>query len=674
MTIDRREFLQTVASSALLTTGGRSNTGAMGRPEQRAQIVSEEWWLNQPITWIQTNLRVTDAALDPEKFIDAIADFNGNALVIDMGGIFAFYPSQVQFQRVSPYMPKGQDMFGEVLRLARARSIRVIGRFDFSKAHKDAYIAHHDWFFLKLNGEPAIYNDLYSTCINGGWYHKKAIEILNEALNRYEVDGLFFNMFGNSTRDYSGNPLGLCHCANCEELFWKQFHRGIPEVPDADYEAFMHNATVVVSRMVRSLIKAKRPEAALVGTRVGDIVYSESNTAVNRPLPLWPYSASDNVNRGRNTYPQKAVINSCMCFIDFPWRFAMVPPAEIATRLWQNVANGGMPAFTVHGTLAEQEDQTALNVARPIFRQLKEHQTYYVGQYPVARVLLLGAGRRGFHGDEDAYRGFFRLLSEDHLPFGVVDNLDWLGKRAVDLIVATGTVPSELGEWVRNGGHLLMAGSTEPPMNMGKVVKVWKDPVGAYFRIRDKAMFPSMKDIDIIFMYGKYLQVDAKGPITFIPPAMFGPPELVDIDWKNTEDPGLIVAEYGKGKIAWLPWDLGTLYYRQSSEAHALLIHDLIDYLLPQGRQLRTNAHPLVDITLMKQGDHHLIHLVNISGHSDTAYFKAIGISKIKVEVKGNFHSARAVMSGGDLAVSYSDGYTGFVVPTLVDYELINIR
>ena len=37
-----------------------------------------------------------------------------------------------------------------------------------------------------------------------------------------------------------------------------------------------------------------------------------------------------------------------------------------------------------------------------------------------ARVLLL-RGR-----DQNAYRGFFRLLSEQHMPFAVSDNLEWM--------------------------------------------------------------------------------------------------------------------------------------------------------------------------------------------------------------------------------------------------------
>ena len=632
--------------------------------------------MRQPIRWVQTNLRETDAALEPQKFIDQLSDFDANVLLMAMGGISAFYPSHVQYHYVSPFIPKDHDTFGEVLRIAHSRGIRIIGRWDLSKTHKDVYDAHPDWFFKRTNGEAAVYNGLYQACVNGGWYRQKAVEILTEALDRYDVDGFFFNMFSNPAADYSGNPLGICHCDNCRRLFHARFGRDLPDKPDADYQAFLHDATIEMSETIRKLIKSKRPATALVGTspEITDMVFSESNTAVRRPLPLWPYASSDNVNRARNTYPNKMAINQCMSFIDYAWRFAMVPQEEIRTRLWQNVANGGAAAINVHGTL-EQEDRTALEAARPVFRWLKEHQDYYVGQMPEARVLLMGGGTRtGFHGSEAAHRGLFRLLSEEHIPFGTVDNLDWIGKRDVDLVIATGDVPKQLEQYVRNGGNLIVASSVAPPFDMGKVVKLWKDPDGAYFRIRDHAMFPSLKSTGVIFMYGDYLEVQAKGPVTFIPPSMYGPPELVHVDWKDTDAPGLILKDFGKGKVAWLPWNIGELYYKHSSEAHAGLMRDLIDRMLPHGRQLKTNAHPLVDITLMQQGDRHLLHLVNISGHSQTAYFKAIPMSDVKIEIKGAFRSARAIMAGKDLPVSSDGQYARFTVPTLAEYELVELQ
>jgi hypothetical protein len=91
-----------------------------------------------------------------------------HCLLIGMGGIVAHYPTKVQHHIVSPYLPRGRDMFGEVLELAHKNGIRVIGRFDFSKTEKPVFDAHPEWFFRTNTGEPVINNRLYSTCIAGG--------------------------------------------------------------------------------------------------------------------------------------------------------------------------------------------------------------------------------------------------------------------------------------------------------------------------------------------------------------------------------------------------------------------------------------------------------------------------------------------------------------------------
>jgi Hypothetical glycosyl hydrolase 6 len=645
-----------------------------------ASTGGEEWWNTEAIRWLHNNLREIDGALDPKQFVNDVADFDANVLVTAMAGITASYPSTVQYEYVNPYMPKGQDTFGEVLREAHARKIRVAGRCDFSKARKDVYDAHPEWFFKRADGQPVVYNGLYQTCVNSGWYRQKAIEILNEALDKYEVDGLFFNMFANPAVDYSYRPIGLCHCDNCELLYRERYHREIPDKADSDYQAFLHDSVASISLTIRNLVKGKRASIMLAGMapEISDIVYSESNTAAQRPLPLWPYSASDNTNQWRNSYPNKPAVNQCMSFVDFRWRFATAPQPEIRTRLWQDVANGGAAALSQHGTIAKLQDRMAFDAARPIYRWLKDHEDYYVGQKSEARVLLLapGSGGAGFRMAEDSYRGLFRLLAEQHVPFAAVDNLDWLGKRDADLVISTGLTPRALEAYVENGGRLLIAGSAAPEFEIAPTIKLWKNPDGAYFRIRDKAAFPSLKETDVLFMYGDYLQLRAEGesPITFVPPSMYGPPEFVHIDWKDTEDPGLLRKEIGKGRVAWLPWDIGGLYYRHSSEAHAGLLIDLIDTMLPQGRQLETNAHPLVEITFMRQNDRHLLQLVNLSGHADTAWFDPLRMTNIQLKIEGDFRTGHAVKAGQDVIVSNENGYSLFTLATLDEYELIDLR
>ena len=184
-----------------------------------------------------------------------------------------------------------------------------------------------------------------------------------------------------------------------------------------------------------------------------------------------------------------------------------------------------------------------------------------------------------------------------------------------------------------------------------------------------------MKDTDVVFMYGDYLQVQApNAPMTFIPPSLYGPPELVGVNWTDTDDPGLVMKQMGKGKVAWLPWDIGSLYYKHSSEAHSRLLGDLIDAQLPDGRQLKTNAHPLVEITFMRQKDRHLMHFINLSGHSDTAYFNPVPMANIQVQVKGSFRSANAIRSGQTIAVTNNKGYAEFTLPMLDEYEMLDLR
>ncbi|HYE73943.1 MAG TPA: alpha-amylase family protein, partial [Blastocatellia bacterium] len=557
------------------------------------------WWMDEPVRLLQTNLRETDSTLDPNRLVKQVAEFPANALLLNMGGIVAQYPTRVAFHYASPHLPAGRDLFGDVLKEAHRGKIRVIGRFDLSKTQKPVFDAQPEWFFKSTKGEPVIYNGLYSVCINGGYYHEHAEKILTEALRNYDVDGLFFNMFGNPATDYSGNQLGPCQCDACKTRFQARFKRPLPtSIQDKDYALFMAESANEVASNIAALIHRLRPNAAFLTYIQShtDGIMSESNTAVGRALPLWPYSASDNVNRARNSEPSKMAFNLCMSFVDFPWRFVTVPQAEIQLRLYQNMAHGGPPALAMLGTM-DQEDQQALIAAKPIFEWHAEHEDLYVGQQSAARVLLL-------RGNQNSYRGFFRLLSEQHIPFAVSDNLKWLDdkSRKFDLVIAPSGASAELDRYVREGGRLLIAGPTPPALPIAKVLGVRSHTQGSW-RIHDQALLPSLKDTRLLFLDGEYIEIAPleKPLLTLIPPAMFGPPEKVWVDKVETQIPGLVLSDYGKGRIAYIPWDVGGLYYRHSSLGHGGLMADVIDHLLPQGRQLKTNAHPLVEITVMNQ-------------------------------------------------------------------------
>ena len=266
------------------------------------------WWMREPIRWVQTNLRQTDASLDSHRLVSQLSDMRANVLLIGMGGIAAYYPTRVAFHYPSPDLPAGHDMFGDVLKDAHTHGIRVVGRFDFSKTPKAVFDAHPEWFFRQADGKPVIYNGLYSTCINGGYYRVQAMKILAEALDNYDVDGLFFNMFGNQSRDYSGHEVGLCHCDACQKRYRELFHKELPSKPDDDYRKFMFVASREVAAAIGDLIHAKRPKAGYF-----NYIQESTDGIMSNRIRRWTVRCPCGLTRRATTSTARATASRARC-------------------------------------------------------------------------------------------------------------------------------------------------------------------------------------------------------------------------------------------------------------------------------------------------------------------------------------------------------------------------
>ena len=53
----------------------------------------------------------------------------------------------------------------------------------------------------------------------GGYQQEYMYEILEEAITKYPLDGVFFNMIGFPQNDYSRVYHGICQCENCKKSF-----------------------------------------------------------------------------------------------------------------------------------------------------------------------------------------------------------------------------------------------------------------------------------------------------------------------------------------------------------------------------------------------------------------------------------------------------------------------
>jgi hypothetical protein len=223
---------------------------------------------------------------------------------------------------------------------------------------------------------------------------------------------------------------------------------------------------------------------------------------------------------------------------------------------------------------------------------------------------------------------------------------------------------------VAGGGRVLVVHARKPEFIEAPVGATFADVKG-YVRIRAPQEFPSLKQTTILMLDGPFTEMKVAEPaeLTLIPPSMFGPPEFIHMDIRETHTPALLWRE--EGRVAWVPWNLGALYYRLSLPAHAGLFRDLLNRMLPKGRQLETDAHPLVEMALMQQPGRILLHLINLSGHSQTAYFAPLSTAPIKLRLDGSFKSARMLRSGERPVLKQADGRTEMVLSELRDYELV---
>jgi hypothetical protein len=81
-------------------------------------------------------------------------------------------------------------------------------------------------------------------------------------------------------------------------------------------------------------------------------------------------------------------------------------------------------------------------------------------------------------------------------------------------------------------------------------------------------------------------------------------------------------------------------------------------------------------MTVMDQPDRGrtLIHLVNGTGHHDTAYFPPLEIRDIRIDLTRDVRSARAVALDQKLPVSVKGRVRSFTVARLQGYEVIVIE
>jgi|LSQX01.1.fsa_nt_gb hypothetical protein len=638
------------------------------------------WW-DVPFRMVQTNLREIDVTLDPKQLIDDVKEFGANVVLVNVGGIVAFYPTELRFHHRSDFMES--DMIDAVIKEAHSQGVKVVGRFDFSKCHSEVYQEHPDWFWVGVDGSPVTYNGLYHTCVNGGYYREYCLKILEEALSAYPLDGVFFNMFGYQVYDYSGNYHGICQCPNCKDLFREKYGEELPREENwqdpvyQKYIEFKRITVLEVAQAISETIRRTRPETGIMlRTDDSDIIRLEVNRALDRELPEWGYWAGEQAKWSASFGKGRPYCSATVHFIDIPYRFVSESAGCMGLRMAQQLAGGSSLDFYVVGTLT-QDDQKDYDIVKSLFKYAEKNQPVYDGLRSVARVALLDSRLTRDHYERRKpmryahhMRGAYRILVENHVPFDIIaderlkddDALAMLSRYDAVILANVACLTDRqrqvLDDYVEAGGGLIATYETslwDDKGNEGNQFRLRclpakslefkrEDMRGAYLWLDED--IPGCEKTKRALIDEAYLFVRYEGEpcLRFDPPQPFGPPEkCYQLPGVGSERPGIIFGRYGQGKVAYFPWKVDRLYYRHSLEECAKLLHFALSKVRRMPPIVSTNAPPQVEMSIgaNRAGDL-IIHLVNFSGKQDTAYFMPLPIHNIEIEVKAEIAAQQA--------------------------------
>ena len=673
------------------------------------------WWKANNLRVIQTNLPAYEAeTLEVDSLIADLKSLSANTLIINAGGIMAFYPTQLEYQYTNPYMK--DNMLGDVIAKCHENGIKVIVRFDFSRAHKSIFEKHPDWFYLSPEGKRIVNDDMYVISINAPYEQQQLFNIVEEVIDLYPIDGIFINMPGYATKNaYTGeyhgidqNPYDVKRFADYSGGMKLPVKEDYSDPIFIKYQEFKQYTSDDLIRRVHELVKSKNEDIAICtySEKYVDIIRHESQT---NSLPYWPYNASDNVNSTIHSHPDHIVSNASIQQISFQSRYNAVEPEEVAIRLYENIANGSGLDMSIMGDFRDYEDERNFDVYRKVYALHKKYEPYFGNYRSPAQVAVIAPGSWPSGDAAQEYRGIQLMLKEAHIQFDIVEksqigHLEEQLKKYKILILPE--IPNldgeslEVLERINQSGTSLIATNRSLSAHPEQLERIFGAKIkeldhegsGYYLNPADKTLFTRFEQQELLFWKFNLGLVDFEGAdetkLPIFTPGRPGPPEKIG----GHEPSGYYavgIKKHANSSAILLPINLGKLYYLHGYEQHKNILLDLLDYSFPQVNELlTTDAHPRVEAVLQnfarnipenygtKHSEGMLLHLINLTGFSGNTYFSPLPVHQLNFTIKTDFRPSKmwSMIDGKEITYSYEDGYTSFEVGKLDDYEGIVIE
>lgn len=491
--MDRRNFIKTTSAAATFTLASDmtdlniAGVGILNKTEDEIP------WYRKITRWGQTNITEKDPLhYDIEWWKRHWRDTAVQGIIVNAGGIVAYYPSKVPLHRQAEYL-SGRDLFGDLCQAAHQEGLAVFARMDSNRAHEEFYQAWPGWFAIDREGNPYKAGDLYVTCINSPYYNDHIPSILTEIIKMYKPEGFTDNSWSGLGRD------SICYCENCKKSFRDKAGFDIPLAANWDDNAYREWIKWNYARRIeiwelnnRTTMKAGGKYCIWSGMNSGSLTWQAESFRDIREIckraeiiMLDSQARSDAEGFQHNSDTGKLIhgvlgwdklVPESMAMYQAgrpTFRVSAKPVAEARMWMIEGIAGGIQPWW--HYVGASHEDRRIYNTPGPVFRWHKANENYLVKRRPVATVGVVWSQlNTDFYGRDDAenqvelpWRGTIQSLIRARIPYLPV-HADDIEKEAggLSLLILPGLgVMTEdqlnsVKRFVKGGGGLIATGES----------------------------------------------------------------------------------------------------------------------------------------------------------------------------------------------------------------------
>ncbi|MCW3089454.1 MAG: hypothetical protein JWP81_523 [Ferruginibacter sp.] len=400
------------------------------------------------------------------------------------------------------------------------------------------------------------------------------------------------------------------------------------------------------------------------------------------------------------------------------WKDSVNTEAEIKVWAANGIANGMLPCFVKFG--ATPIDKRWMPGVKTIYEGCFRSERYLRNTAPIARVAMV-ISERAAGGDYGAkpwqqdnpshVNGMYHNLVEGHMPFEMINTtvLDAEHLKPFKLLILANTVAlsdtqcDQLRKFVEAGGSLLATFESslydengkqradfgladvfgvsydkgvEGPMQ-NSYLSLRSDPVSKKFHPVLEGLEDAVKIINGIYRV-KIAPVanSFPSPVTLIPTYPDLPMEDVYTRIPPTDTREVYLREVGKGRVAYIPWDIDRSFWQYMALDHGKLLNNTIRWALNEEPVVTVKAPGLIETTAWRQKQSMTVHLVNLTNPMmmKGPFRELIPVTaevSIKIPEKAKVTGVHLLLSQKKPVYTIKNGNVLLTVPQISDHEII---